>query len=273
MSIKTILVHAEPSSACDRRVRLAARLADLFGASVTGLGAEGFDAVASSGYAGVDGMVIAAVRERIAIDLPAADDHFRELMTGCGDKSWISREGFPDKLLALHARGADLIVTSRPRRGDGPSYAASPADLVMEAGVPILLTADSDADFLGERIIVGWKDTRESRRAVSDALPFLIRAGSVVIVAIRGEATTQIDEEGLRDVARRLARHGVNASVEAAPKGKASVADALEEAANRHSADLIVSGAYGHSRLQEWILGGVTEDLIISSSKFVLLSH
>ena len=273
MSFKTILVHAEPGAGCDRRVDLAVRVADLFDASVTGLGAEGFDPMINTGYSGGDGMVVEAVRERIAIDLPLAETHFRALAGRREACSWIAAQGYPDKLLAYYARGADLIVTSRPRHGEGPDFAAKAADLVMEAGAPVLLAADGDARFVGDRVVIGWKDTRESRRAVTDALPFLRRAQSVVLVAVCGEVTTHIDQDGLQDVARRLARHGVKASVETVPKGKATVADVLQGVAERHSADLIVSGAYGHSRLQEWMLGGVTEDLVASSSKFVLLSH
>jgi len=273
MSFKTILVHAEPGAGCDRRVRLAVRVADLFDATVTGLGAEGFDPMINAGYASGDGSAVEAVRERIAIDLPLAETHFRALAGRREACSWIAAQGYPDKLLAYYARGADLIVTSRPRHGEGPDFAAKAADLVMEAGVPVLLAADGDAEFLGERVVIGWKDTRESRRAVTDALPFLKRAQSVIIVAVCGEATTRIDQDGLQDVGRRLAQHGVQTRFETVPKGKATVAEALEGVADRHSADLIVSGAYGHSRLQEWMLGGVTEDLVVSSSKFVLLSH
>jgi nucleotide-binding universal stress UspA family protein len=274
MSFKTILVHAEPGAGSDRRVRLAMQVAKFFDASIIGLGAEAFDPVFASGYAGVDGVVIEAVHDRIEADLPAAEKHFRELTAGRKGSEWISAEGYPDKMLALHVRGADLIVAGRPTtRFESTTYAAKPAELVMEAGAPVLLAADSDVEFRGDHVVVGWKDTRESRRAVTDALPFLIRAQSVVIVAVCGEANTQIDRVGLQDVARRLARHGVEASVESVPKGKAMVADVLEDVASRHSADLIVSGAYGHARLQEWMMGGVTEDLVASSSKFVLLSH
>jgi len=273
MSFKTILVHAEPGSNCDHRIALALRVADMFDASVTGLGAEAFGPIFSSGYAASDWAVIEAVRERIAADLPAAEKHFRELTAGRSAIDWVSSEDYPDKMLALYARGADLIVASRPARGEASIFSARPADLVMEAGVPVLLAADMSASFIGERIIVGWKDSRESRRALADALPFLMRAQSVVVVAACGEANIRGDQSGLRDVARRLARHGVDAAVEVVPKGKESVAQALEDAANRHGADLIVSGAYGHSRVREWTLGGVTEDLIASCSKHLLLSH
>ena len=273
MSFKTILVHAEAGSASDHRVRLALRIADLFDASVTGLGAEAFGPMISSDYATADGAVIEAVRERIAADLPAAEKRFHELAAGRSAVDWVSGEDYPDKMLALCARGADLIVTDRPARGEAATFAAKPAELVMEAGTPVLLTADLKAEFLGERVVVAWKDTRESRRALADALPFLMRAQSVVVVTVCGEAHTRNAQPGLRDVARRLARHGVSAAVEVVPQGKESIAQALEDAANRHGADLIVSGAYGHARMREWLLGGVTEDLIAACSKHLLLSH
>ena len=273
MTFKSILVHADPGPGCNSRIRLALDVADLFDASITGLGAEAFDPVLLSGYAAADGMVIQAIRDRIAMDLPAAEKHFRALTEGREPVGWVAGEDYPDKLLALHARSADLIVASRPARGEGPSYAARPTDLVMEAGCPVLLAADGDRRFRGENVVVAWKDSRESRRAVTDALPFLARAKSVTVVAVCGEADGHANQAGLKDVALRLTRHGIRAGVESVPKGHASVTKALEDAADRHDADLIIVGAYGHSRLREWALGGVTEDLIVSSSKFILLSH
>jgi nucleotide-binding universal stress UspA family protein len=166
-----------------------------------------------------------------------------------------------------------LIVAARPAHAAGSAYAAKPAELIMEAGCPVLLAADGDREFSGECAIVGWKDSRESRRALTDSLPLLKRAKSVIIVGVCGDPNTIVDQGGMQDVARRLASHGIEATVDVVPRGKGAVSTALEETANRHRADLIVTGAYGHSRLREWALGGVTEDLIAASSKFVLFSH
>jgi len=226
--------------------------------------------VMASGFAPIEGVVFRAAEEHIDADLSAAEKHFHAMTAGRPNVDWISREDFPDRMLALHARGADLIVASRPERGEAAAHAARPADLVMDAGVPVLLTAEGEAALRGERVVVGWKDTRESRRALADSLPFLMRAQSVVVVAVSADLGAQA---GLNDVVRRLARHGVNASIEIVAKTKASIAETLEDTASRHGADLMVIGAYGHSRLREWMLGGVTEDLIASSSKFVLLSR
>jgi nucleotide-binding universal stress UspA family protein len=273
MSYKTILVHVDPSPESDRRVKLALRVAELFDGSVTGLGAEACAPIAASGYAAADGAVLEAVRQRIAMDLPAAERRFHNLTDGRKGDQWLACEDYPAKMLALESRGADLIVAGRPTHGAGSTFAAKPAELIMEAGGPVLLAADNDAVFSGERVVVAWKDSRESRRALADAMPFLMRAQSVVVVGVAGDAETVVDQYGMKDVVRRLSRHGVEAKIDVVHRGKATVADALELAANKHAADLIVIGAYGHSRLREWALGGVTEDLIAASSKFVLFSH
>lgn len=273
MTIKSILVHAQAEAACDRRLRLALTLAETFGASLTGLGAEALGPVFMTGDGMVDGAVIEAARERLASDLPVAEARFRALVGDRPDVSWIAEEAYPDKMLALHARGCDLIVASRPGHGVNAAFAARPVDLVVHAGAPVLLAAESDVAFRGERVIVAWKDTRESRRAVSDALPFLKRAQIVTLIAVSGETEGYDHQAGLTEVAAKLALHGVKAAAEVLPKGKATVTTVLENAATSHSADLIVAGAYGRSRLQEWIMGGVTEDLVAWSSKFVLLSH
>lgn len=270
MSFKTILVHADPGPGCNRRVRVALQVADWFDSAVTGLGAEALGTPMGSGFAPIEAVVLEAAEEHIDADLTAAEKHFHALTAGRDNIGWISREDFPDRMLAIHARGADLIVASRPERGEAATYAARPAELVMDAGAPVLLTADGDAPFRGERIVVGWKDTRKSRRALANSLPFLMRAQSVVVVAVGADSGAQA---GLNDVARRLSRHGVEASIEIVAKTRASIAETLEDTATRHGADLIVIGAYGHSRLREWMLGGVTEDFIASSSKFVLLSR
>jgi nucleotide-binding universal stress UspA family protein len=273
MPLGTVLVHADAGPGSNRRVRLAAQVAALFDADILGLGAEALETVLMSGNAMIDGAVIEAVREQVATELPAAEKHFRQLCAGAKSLGWISEEGYPDQMLALHARGADLVVTSRPTREESAAFSPRLAPLVMNAGAPILIMSDRDIPFSARRVVVGWKDTRESRRALSDALPFLIRAEKTVVVAVSGEANGGATEAGLAEIAERLKRHGVAVATEIVPSGGRMVVEALEDAATRHGADLIVAGAYARSRMREWLLGGVTEDLIAASSKYVLLSH
>jgi nucleotide-binding universal stress UspA family protein len=272
MTCKTILVHAEPGPGSDTRVRLAVEAAALFGARVIGVGAQAFHPVFASGYAGADTAVIEGMRARIIADMPVAEQRFHELTAKvAAGVSWVSGMDEPARALATHARGADLIVSSRSRAGADQSPALS--DLVMEAGGPVLVAADSGRPLNAERILVAWKDGREARRALSDAMPWLEQAKAVVVVAVGGDASDGVDNAGLAEIVERLARRGVAATAETTTRRRATIAEELEQAASRHGAEMIVAGAYGHARLREWMLGGVTEDLLAASSKCVLFSH
>jgi nucleotide-binding universal stress UspA family protein len=118
---------------------------------------------------------------------------------------------------------------------------------------------------------VAWSNRREANRAISDALPFLMRAEAVHVIQVAAEG--EQDADGLAEVKRRLSRHGVAADCETAVPAYRSIAGDLQAAADRHDADLIVAGGYGHSRMREWVMGGVTQELIDFSRRFVLLSR
>src|SRR5580700_5736258 len=118
MSYKTILVHAEPGHAADRRVAAAIALADTFDAALIGLGAEAFEPVYASGYAIADGAIYEAIRERIQKDVPAAERRFRCQTSEMKQPAfWVTGVQDPCSELIIHARAADLIVASRPSAG------------------------------------------------------------------------------------------------------------------------------------------------------------
>ncbi len=135
-------------------------------------------------------------------------------------------------------------------------------DLVMDAGRPVLFVPPG-VDFLSaKRIVIAWKDTREARRAVWDSMPFLKRAAEVSIVVIDSE------DGSARDVATYLGCHGVAATTTTRPESEIAVAVKIVHIAQQEGADLIVCGAYGHSRAREWAFGGVTRDLLEGSPLF-----
>ncbi len=162
---------------------------------------------------------------------------------------------------------------NRPEKDAPERMVASPANVIMEAGLPALLAPAGEATLSGRYVVVAWQNSRECRRAVGDALPFLARAERVFLVRVAGGSAGEKDPSGLEEVAGRLKRHGITVEAETKASAMASVALDLQQAADRHGADLIVTGAYGHSRVREWVLGGVTRDLIGGASKFVLFSH
>jgi len=132
-----------------------------------------------------------------------------------------------------------------------------------------LIACPYDNDLSAQRVIVAWKDTREARRAVSDALPLLKAAKEVFVVAI-GDETRRA---GADDVAAYLFRHGIESTTVLRRDAPGGVADEIMKVAEQEQADLIVSGAYGYSRMREWMFGGVTRELLNGAPVCCLMSH
>jgi nucleotide-binding universal stress UspA family protein len=181
----------------------------------------------------------------------------------------------PNTAVAREARGADLIVVARhpPHAKDDGAAGLDLGALLVQAGRPVLVAPPGMSRLSAEKIVVAWKDTREARRAVADALPLLQRAESVLLLATCERGSEDAGQKGAEAVAAWLAAHGVVAAVEAHALREASVRDELVAAAERTGADLIVAGCYGHSRISEWAFGGVTRDLLRHAPLCCLLSH
>jgi nucleotide-binding universal stress UspA family protein len=255
---------------------VAADLAERFDAGVIGI-----TACQPMQMAGADGFFPAELIEKECeeeeFEIKVAEIEFRNVL-GCRANSleWRSTVTFTvlSNYLADEARSADLVITSVDRSGslfDSSRY-ANIDDLVMQLGRPVLLvpTAVNKPKF--DRIVIGWKDTRETRHAAVDALPFLKKATHVAIVEIAAEDELAKARAHLKDVVGWLKRHGIAAESIAAPSSGAD-ATRLNAIAREQGADLIVAGAYGHSRLREWVLGGVTRDLLRCVDRCSLVSH
>jgi nucleotide-binding universal stress UspA family protein len=186
---------------------------------------------------------------------------------------WRVAERLPDGFMIAAARAADLIVAARPSLHGNLMHGPDVANLVMQAGRPVLVVPSEAAEFSADRVLVAWKDTREARRAVSDAIPILTKAKDVHIVAIpEPEGNDAATLAGADDVVSWLARHGVQATAIARPD-IGGVGKSIEYAADEIGADIIVAGAFGHGRFMEWLLGGVTRHLLHSAKACVLFSH
>jgi nucleotide-binding universal stress UspA family protein len=261
----------------DSRLQVAGELAERFEAAIIGVAAAQFapplyftDGAAAQGLIDQEE---ASIKRRLA-DLEA---QFRAATRNRGGHvEWRSAMDFPSRFILAQARCADIVVSG----GQSPAFSdafalASPKDLVMQAGRPLLVVPDR-INWLDLRsVLVAWKDTPEARRAVVDALPMLRKARDVAIVEIpeRGDDHSAV-MAGVTDVAAWLARHGVTATARAPEAvGNETAAMRLEKVAGDVGAGLIVAGAYGHSRFRELILGGVTEYLVTQSARSVLLSH
>jgi nucleotide-binding universal stress UspA family protein len=163
---------------------------------------------------------------------------------------------------------ADIIVASSHKGSDLSE--SDVGDLAMISGRPVLVPADGAATFSAKSVVVAWKNTREARRAIGDALPILGMAETVRILAIVGKDR---GEGALDGVIEYLARHGVKAEPMLISRDHAPPGEALIREAKSVVADLIVAGAYGHSRFRELAFGGITRDLLHQSDLSVMLSN
>ncbi|GLS18912.1 hypothetical protein GCM10007874_19290 [Labrys miyagiensis] len=280
MPYPNLLVHVQDDDHSDARIRLAISLARRFGAALTGVAAAKIDPVvsASTGLArpANSGGVVAVDLEFIESCLRAAEARFRRIMTASRMRAtWHSRLDYPAEAICLYAMTSDLVVAGRRAEATlhAPQSAFDPADVIMKAGRPVLVVPPGLPDFSGERVVVGWKNTREARRAVTDALPFLQAAKQVSVVEFTRRQDMPAAREQTLAVADFLRTHGVVATSDAVPYRRGTTAEQLIAFAEQNNADLIVAGAYGHTWLHEWIFGGVTQVLLQRCPVCCLLSH
>ncbi len=177
--------------------------------------------------------------------------------------------GEPDAEVARHGRLADLIVASRPDDARSGAPVALMQTALFETGRPVMLAPPDAPDQVGKSIALGWSDTREAARALSSALPFLERAKAVHVLSVH-DAGCAADPVA---VERYLARHGVTAKSRTLDPDYRSIGEQMLDEAMAMAADLLVIGAYGHSRLRELVLGGVTRTMIEKAGIPVLMVH
>jgi nucleotide-binding universal stress UspA family protein len=273
-SFEAVLVHAEPERASAHRVEVAARLARETGAHLIGVGAEALDAaVASDPYSGIImAEYVVAATEEIERRLKSAEQAFRRDAAGA-DIEWRIAHTFPNDALIQLSRTADLVVAGAIAKGASNYRTVSPSGVILSAGRPMLIVPDDGRHLRAQSIVVAWKETREARRAVIDALPLLQRAEDVIVQAVSDRDDLEAGAYQTNDVVAALKRHGVEARPSVTKARPEEVTQELERVADLNGADLIVAGAYGHSRLTEWAFGGVTDDLLHNPRRFVLLSH
>jgi len=145
--------------------------------------------------------------------------------------------------------------------------------VILSSGRPILVVPPTPArQPLGAPVLIAWSDTRESRRAVSAALPLIRRAARVRIVTVVRDARADPVRAALADQVAWLGAHGIVAEAEARPSLQ-EVGDELLDTAAELDAGVIVAGGYGHARLKEWVMGGVTRSLLTQGDRCVLFSH
>lgn len=286
-AFKTILVpvcdHASASASLD----LAFRLAGEFAAHVTALHVR-TDAAAAVPLMG-EGMSGAMVEEMLSVaerhaagraaDARAAFDaaiarHGIPLAsappTQGATASWVDITGREEEEVARRGRLHDVVVTGRPiEHAETPSLLTLNAAL-MESGKPLLLAPPQPVDGLARRIAVAWNGSAEAGRAAAAAVPLMARAERVVILSMAEDDRTIAAPAG--ELAAFLAWHGITAECKVIAAGS-QAGHALLDECRLQGADLLVMGAYTHSRLRQLILGGVTRHVLNHAELPCLLSH
>jgi nucleotide-binding universal stress UspA family protein len=269
-----IMVHVDVDGASEARIRLAATLADRFMSTLIGISACILPPYPAEGAYFVTRELVEEERKDMAALLKRAEDGFRTLVGADRPKiEWRSDIELPDDYLAEQARAADLVIIGRDRSPGGICRAIDPGTAVLKIGRPVLVVPPGIDTLRAERVVIGWKDSREARRALQDSLPLLHEAKFVAVVEVCEKGIEAIARRRVDDVAGYLTRHRISVGSVLAAHAEGSVADELLRVAKAEGADLIVTGAYGHSRLGEWIFGGVTRDLLASSPVCCLLAN
>ena len=276
MGYKTLMVHLELGRPNAGLLAITSDLAQRLKAAVIGIaGCQPIQLMYNETY--VAGDILAEDRKLIEKQIQDAEREFREALAGkVPALDWRSTVTYGPlaEYVARQARAADLLITGPDIGGSvfDHSRRVGIADLVMEAGRPVLIVPKGRDELHLQNVIVGWKGTRESRRAIADALPLLKLAHHVTVLQIAPDAEMSSAKDHVADVVKWLASHGINAKAEAiAAMGPDS--DRLSDIVRERSTGLLVAGAYGHSRLREWVLGGVTGDFLMNPDRPVLISH
>lgn len=206
----------------------------------------------------------------------AAGRHFRELSRAYDLSAefrviWNDRA---DEDAVSHSLHCDLVIVGHPKPHGIPG-SWSPDRWLRTSGVPVLMVPDKKAvEEVGNHVLVAWNASREARRSITDAMPFIVAAKKVTILVIdAGGRTHNYGEEPGADIALHLTRHGARIEVEQVSSEGHPVAEVILAYAAKHGADLIVAGARSHARSTEIIFGGVTQSLLAHLNVPLLMSR
>lgn len=183
--------------------------------------------------------------------------------------TWREVVGREPAVLQVVGRLADLLVIPRPERASNDPLTETLDAALFDCGRPVLVLPRGALPPTCHRVIIAWNGSAQAARAVTASIPFLHMASQIEVVTV-GDIDQQASANALVPY---LARHDVKATVHVLEPDNRSIGDALLEAAHRLEADLLVMGAYGHSRLREWVLGGATREVLTSSTLPVLMTH
>lgn len=280
MALKSLVVFVDPSAAGEARVRYAVRLAMQHEAHLIGVFVvpRTWDSDPADCYIRGGAAIKEMVQRHSAIEraaLRAAGERF-EALAGRQNYSVEFRvigDGDTEDFARLHCLYTDLVIVGHPAPGGLPMK-RTPERLMIATGVPFLIVPENwRYDTVATNVVLAWNASREARRAITDSLPILMAAESVSVIIVDAEKNARHGQEPGSDIAHFLRRHGVAANVERLQSNNVPIAEAILGYAAANDTDLIVLGAYSHSRARELLFGGVTRSLLSSVTVPMLIAH
>jgi nucleotide-binding universal stress UspA family protein len=287
MALKDLLVYADQKEGARLRLRLAADLASRHESRLTVLFVREFnqaqlDLRKTAELGLVSGEDLDRLDQHIRSSIDETADRLRSMIQALGSErhlevEWRCVDGPAWLSAPQHARYADLCIVG-PNKGDDDVSIGSAFSqkLLFVTGRPVMFVPSFGSfETLGRHIVVGWNESHAATRAVSDALPLIERAERTTVITI--DSADFVDRDGARaadKLVQHLRRHNPSVGVVKLKDVPArSIADVLQGEAGTLGADLIVTGAYGHSKLWEDLVGGVTHDLLNRMKFPVFMSH
>lgn len=281
MGYKTILAVMDTTQNAGKLGDFAASLARTYSSHVVGLHMESFATVPLVAPMEMpDPATVQAVQEVAHQETSDVESIFRGRMSAENIssewRSFVSSVGYSSNTAMQSARCADIVIARQSTSSPTSDSRADLDNFLYESGRPVLLVPHVlDQPKPIKRVLVAWNGSREATRATFDALPFLTDAESVEVFSV-GAAEDDEKSASLAgsEIASTLARHGINVTVTSAEKTHGLSAEkAIEQRLSDHSIDLLVMGAYGHSRWWEMLFGGVTRSLLDKMTALTLLSR
>ena len=280
MAFKDILVHVDGTTAGKKRAEFAVQFAQHHEAHLAGVAFAATSLIPYYGEPGVIPPMPPSYFDKLREETGAAlnDLKSRAEQAGVGTETRLF-EGIPadfPRQLTLSARHADLAILGQPEEGERWSVRGELiGNLLFSAGRPVLVVPYIGAKIaVPETVIVAWDGSAQATRAMHDAMPLLMAAKKVIIFIANPENRPGYHgEEPGADIARHLARHGVRADVHREHGGDIDVGNLLLSRVADEDADLVVMGAYHHTRLREALVGGVTRTVLDHMIAPVFMAH
>lgn len=282
--MKAILVPFEESDVVDSVLGCACLAAQRFGSYVEGVYVQpALPAIASAdGFGVVTPAFVEKYEQEDRARINQAEQYFNEFMQARGvagtEPSGPSDQpsavwqnvGPSDDYVGHRGRLFDLVVVGRPVHGATTPTMHTLEAALFETGRPILIAPPKAPSSLGDTMVIAWNGSTETGRTIAFAMPFLKQANKVVVVSVE---EAMVPGPTGQEVARYLGRNGIDASAVDSVAGKRSLGEAMLEEAAAQGADLLVKGAYTHSRLRQMIFGGATSHILAYTEMPVIMAH